>query len=130
MMQAPAKFYEEQRIPIVRWMYLGKAYKARLITVPRKYDQAVMYIYVLNDRHVIAYRNADMTVEIGMLLLEHFEKISELVIKGAPVYCSVSPKKLMYGELLELSRSVTENAVSVTISPSEPVVQYEQLALF
>ena len=148
VMQAPAKFYEEQRIPIVRWMYPGKAYKARLITVPRKYNQAVMYIYVLNDKHVIAYRNENMTAEIGMLRLEHFEKISELNMEGAPAYSSVSPKALTYGELFESvtqiaenvieipksitqeDESVTEKATIVTIAPPEPAVQYEQLTLF
>ena len=134
VMQAPAKFYEEQRIPIVRWMYPNRAYKARLIMVPRKYDQAIMYIYVLNDRHVIAFRDASMTNEIGMLLLEHFEKICELNVEEAPAYSSVSPKKLLYGELFESvtkeAESVTDVPVIVTIAPPEPAVQYEQLALF
>ena len=147
-MQVPAKFYEEQRIPIVRWMYPNRAYKARLITVPRKYDQAIMYIYVLNDRHVIAFRDASMTNEIGMLRLEHFEKISELNVEGAPAYSSVFPKALTYGELFENVTKVVENVIEmpksvtksnesvtdvpviVTIAPPEPAVQYEQLALF
>ena len=135
----------------MRWMYPGKAYKARLITVPRKYDQAIMFIYVLNDKHVIAYRNADMTGEIGMMLLEHFEKIRELDRERVPVYSSVFPKALTYGELFELSQSVTkiaenvietpnsvkqtdknvtEKVVIVTITPPEPAVQYEQITLF
>lgn len=151
-MCAPAKFYEEQGIPVVRWMYPHQCYKARLITVPYKYDQAVMYIYVLDDRHVIAYRDVNLTCEIGMLRLEHFEKISELHVAQAPAYSSVCPRVLTYGDLLDnmdnllggmdsdmtsadkndinSTDSVKEDTFVVTILPPDPPEQYEQLTLF
>ena len=149
-LQVPA-FYKEQGIPKVRWMYPGKSYKARLITVSRKYDAAIMFLYVVDDKHVIAFGEAEMTNEIGMLLLKHFEKISELSVEGIPAYSSVFPKALTYGELLEVpqhvtktvgnvsetpkvvtkeAESVTDTTVLVTITPPEPPMQYEQLTLF
>lgn len=144
-MCVPAKFYEEQGIPVVRWMYPHQCYKARLITVPYKYDQAVMYIYVLDDRHVIAYRDVNLTREIGMLRLEHFEKICELHVVQTPAYSSVCPRVLTYGDLLDSmdsdmtsadkndinsTDSVKEDTFVVAILPPDPPEQYEQLTLF
>lgn len=140
--QAPAKFYEEKRTPIVRWMYPNQAYKARLITVPRKYDQALFYVYVLNDKHVIVYRDEALTIEVGMMKLEHFEKIREVQIEGEPVYKSRCSTPMTYGMLLFNEQTPNnmrpaleekpkaEPEVKVMIMPPEPPVQYEQLSLF
>lgn len=150
-MQAPA-FYTENNISKVKWMYPGKCYYARLMTVPLKYDQARLYIYVLNDQHVIAYRDEQMTDELGMLKLKHFLQIKELSVEEAPVVSSVFPISLTYGMLLDVPKDKSkepekivevqkepvqppievkvEPVVKVTILPPEPAVQYEQLALF
>lgn len=142
VIQPPAKFYAEKQVPIVRWMYPKHAYKARLITVSRKYDQALFYVYVLNDKHVIVYRNAALTMEVGMMKLEHFEKIKELPIEGTPAYKSGCPIPMTYGMLLEnepIQEDIPEVVevavkiepeVKVIIMPPEPPVQYEQMKLF
>ena len=65
-----------------------------------------MFIYVVDDKHVIAFKDADMIKEIVMLLLEHFEKIDELNIEGIPAYSRVSPKVLTFSELFIVPQHV------------------------
>ena len=119
-MQAPA-FYAEHGIPIARWMYPNRAYKARLILVPRKYDEAVLYIYVLNDQHVIAYRDEALTSELGRFRLEHFEKIKELSIEEPPVYSWEILRPVTIGMLLDAPKHVNSEPKVVEESPKEPV---------
>lgn len=127
----PAPFYKG--IPRVRWMYPGDAYKARMITVPRHIDQAIMFIYVLDSKYVIAFRDEAMTNELGMLKLEHFEKIARLQIDVAPAYTSVCPISLTYGQLLQV---VEPMQVKVVPEPAKEVAvmdlpeEYGQLTLF
>lgn len=153
--KAPA-FYKERGIPKARWMYPGKAYKARLMTVPFKYEQAVMYIYVINEKYVVAFRDPEWQYEIGMLKLEGFLRIQTLPIDEPPRYQSVCPISLTYGKLLEFSATEKnaplsiqdspikskvdriapkeepseEAEVKVVVLPPDPPQKYEQLSLF
>lgn len=129
--QNAPKFYQERNIPKVRWMYPYQAYKARLKTVPYKYQQAIMYIYVLNEEYVIAFRDEAMQIEVGMLKLEHFEKIKDLEDKKVPNYISLDPLSLTLEMVLDTTwySEVQESSVKVTILPAEPDENYEQLTL-
>ncbi|MFF5993442.1 hypothetical protein AAGS61_01650 [Lysinibacillus sp. KU-BSD001] len=120
-MQAPAPFYVEQKIPIARWMYPGKAYKARLILVPRKYDEAVLYIYVLDEQHVIAYRDEEMTSELGKFKLEHFEKIKELPIEEPPKHTCALLRPVTLGMLLDVPEHVAYQLNAKKQAAKEPI---------
>lgn len=126
-MKVPS-YYIENNIPKARWMYPGKAYKARWITVSRELEEAKMFIYVLNDEYVIAYRDEQLTKEIGTLKLEHFELFGHLNITEPPNYKSTFPISLTYGELLKKDKN--EGSVHINILPPDPPEQYEQLTLF
>lgn len=104
MVEAPASFYVEQKIPVVRWMYPNKCYYARLITVPRKHEEAKMFIYVVNEHHVIAYLDEQFTQEIALCKLADFEKIKEVTIDRKPQYISAAPIEITDYETLLVKR--------------------------
>lgn len=86
------QFYIEQGIPKARWMFPGRYYKARLLSLPRASDEGLMYIRVLDDKQATAYRDEAMQNELGTYALQDFEKIKELPIaKTEAVY----PRKFL-----------------------------------
>lgn len=146
--QAPS-FYAERGIPKVRWMYPGKAYRARYMKLPLNCEEGKMYVYVLNDKYVIAYYDEAMTIEIGKLKLEHFMLFGHLEISGAPYYKSVVPGGVTHGMLLdsyqrakqhtvqpekvtEKVQEITTSDLNVTVKvlPPDPPQKFEQLVLF
>lgn len=92
----------------VRLMEIGRAYKARYIRVPRKYDEAKLFVYVINKDYLIAYRDPQLVHEIGMLQIRDFEIFGHLNLVDVPVYKSVCPIKLTYGKLLNKIVKVEE----------------------
>lgn len=122
-------FYIENDIPKVRWMFPGNCYKARYKSVPYKYPQGIMFIYVVNVQHVIAFKDSAMTQEIGMLKLEHFEKIQDLTRAATPRYKSTFPINLTYDLLIDKLKDLSES-VHITILPPDPPEEQEQLTLF
>lgn len=147
-MNAP-KFYKEQGIPKVRWMYPGKAYKARLVTVPRTMHQAKMYVYILNERFLIAFKDEELTLEIGMLPIKHFEKFGYLEIEGPPTFTAVCPTSITYGQLLDIpikedlvkenetfdeevriKEKKKESMIRVRVLPPDPPTKQKQMSIF
>ncbi|MCT6925289.1 hypothetical protein [Metasolibacillus sp.] len=84
MLTAP-QFYIEQGIPKARWMFPGRYYKARLLTLPRTSDEALMYIHVQNTQQVTAYQDEARQHELGTYPLQDFEKIRELPRTNTPI---------------------------------------------
>lgn len=127
IVSAPA-FYAERNIPKVRWMYPGKTYKARYMQVSYKYDEARLFIRVLNNEYVIAYRDEQFTREIGMLRLEHFQLIQQIDLKELPPYSSTFPIRMRYGHLLWDEGDIVHSFVARPLEPAQdasPVFEKE-----
>jgi len=116
--------FTEQNVPKVRWMYVGEVYKARFMEVPINTPEGVLYIYIINRVYCIAYLDAALTQEIGMLKVSAFIKVEHIAIEQAPAFSSKGPISLTYGQLLE---KIKNPSIEITtLEPASPAAESTQ----
>lgn len=93
--------------------------------VSYKYDEARLFILVLDDTHVIAYRDEQFTREIGMLRLEHFQLIQHIDLEELPPYSSRSPIEMDYDRLLSIEEDIV-HCLEVPASVPAPVGESQE----
>lgn len=147
-------YFIENKIPKVRWMKIGKAYKALYYCKTFSMTISPIYVYVINEKCVVAFKDKELTHEIAMFNISDFISSGEIAVDEPPKYESRVVRCWRYGTLLELKESIKhfnapvkekamktgkvvtkkksekEVIVRVTISPPDPPGKYEQLTLF